>query len=127
MGYCSEVGLALTKKGVETMQGRLASPSIEPQTRERIREFFDHADKHARDEESGHEAWYWDYLKWYDDDPAHFPEVDFVEKLMAELDAADFRFIRIGEDYDDTEVRGGFWENPFDMELGRSISFSQAV
>ncbi|WP_308620978.1 hypothetical protein [uncultured Desulfovibrio sp.] len=38
-----------------------------------------------------------------------------------------FRFIRIGEDYDDTEVRGGFRENPFDMELGRSISFSQAV
>ena len=46
-----------------------------------------------------------------------------VQKLMAPA----FRFIRIGEDYDDTEVRGGFRENPFDMELGRSISFSQAV
>ena len=127
MGYRSEVGLALTRLGAETLENRLASPGIEEEDRQRIREFLDHADKHAKDEEIGHEAWYWDYLKWYTDDPVHFPEVDFIEKLLAELAYEDFRFIRIGEDYDDTEMRGGFWENPFDMELGRYIGFSQAV
>ncbi|WP_165075992.1 MULTISPECIES: hypothetical protein [unclassified Desulfovibrio] len=127
MGYRSDVGLALTRHGVETLENRLASPELGEGVRKRVREFFDYADKHAKDEESGHEAWYWDYLKWYDDDPAHFPEVDFIEKLMSELPYEDFRFIRIGEDYDDTELRGGFWENPFDMELGRYISFSEAV
>ena len=127
MGYRSDVGLALTKEGAETLEKRLALPELEEGVRQRIREFLDHADKHAKDEERGHGAWYWDYLKWYTDDPVHFPEVDFIEKLLSELPYEDFRFIRIGEDYDDTEMRGGFWENPFDMELGRYISFSEAV
>ena len=127
MGYRSDVGLALTRHGVETLENRLASPELGEEVRKRIREFFAYADKHAKDEESGHEAWYWDYLKWYADDSAHFPEVDFIEELIAELSDGDFRFIRIGEDYDDTEMRGGFWENPFDMELERYISFSQVV
>lgn len=127
MGYRSDVGLALTRHGVETLENRLASLEIGEEVRKRIREFFAYADKHAKDEEIGHEAWYWDYLKWYAYDPAHFPEVDFIEKLLSELSYEDFRFIRIGEDYDDTEMRGGFWEKPFDIELGRYIGFSQAV
>ena len=126
MGYRSEVGLALTKEGVEALEIKLASPEIEEGDRQRIREFFAYADKHAKDEERGHEAWYWGWYKWYPDDPVCFPEVDFVEKLMAELVDDNFRFIRIGEYYDDIEVRGCFWENPFDMELGRYISFSEA-
>ena len=48
----------------------------------------------------------------------------FIEQLMAELPDEDFRFIRIGEDYDDTEMRGGFWDDPFGMELTRSITFA---
>lgn len=82
-------------------------------------------DTEIREVESA--LWYWDYLKWYTDDPVHYTEVDFIEQLISGLPYGDFRFIRIGEDYDDTEVRGGFWENPFDMELGRYISFSEAV
>lgn len=127
MGYRSEVGLALTKNGVEILQRRLAAPEIGAEARQRIEEFFQYADKHARDKENGHEAWYWDYLKWYTEDPENYPEVDFIEQLMAELEDEDFRFLRVGEDYDDTEVRGCFWENPFDMELLRGISFSAAV
>lgn len=127
MGYRSDVGLVLTKDGVETLRRRLASPEIGQEARECIEEFLAHADKHARDKENGHEAWYWDYLKWYTDDPVDFPEVDFIEQLMAELEDEDFRFLRVGEDHDDTEVRGCFWENPFDMELLRGISFSAAI
>ena len=123
MGYRSEVGLALTKNGVDTLKRRLASPELGQEIRQVIRYFFDHADKHAKDEDGGQEAWYWDYRKWY----TEFPEVDFIEQLMSELPDGDFRFIRIGEDYDDTEMRGGFWDNPFGMELTRSISFSDVV
>ena len=120
MGYRSEVGLALTKKGVETLKKRLTSPELRQEIRPVVQEFFDSADKHAKDEEGGQEAWYWDYRKWY----TEFPEVNFIEQLMAELTAGEFRFIRIGEDYDDTEMRGGFWDNPFGMELTRNISFA---
>ena len=56
-----------------------------------------------------------------------FPEVDFIEQLMAELEDEDFRFLRIGEDHDDTEVRGCFREKLFDMELLRGSSFLAAV
>ncbi|MBD5416515.1 MAG: hypothetical protein HDR50_02345 [Desulfovibrio sp.] len=120
MGYRSEVGLALTKKGVENLKQRLANPELSQEIREVVREFFDCADKHAKDEEDGQEAWYWDYRKWY----MGFPEVDFIEQLLSELPDEDFRFIRIGEDYDDTEMRGGFWDDPFGMELTRSITFA---
>ena len=46
--------------------------------------------------------------------------------LMNELEDEDYRFIRIGEEYDDTEVHGGFWENPFGLELNRSIALGKA-
>lgn len=49
----------------------------------------------------------------------------FIEQLMAELEDEDFRFLRVGEDHDDTGVRGCFRENPFDMGLLRGISFSE--
>ena len=44
-----------------------------------------------------------------------------MENLPQDLDEQDYLFIRIGESDDDTEYRGGFWENPFNMCLNRSI------
>ena len=41
MGYRSEVGLALTKKGVETLKQRLSSPELKQEIRPVVREFFD--------------------------------------------------------------------------------------
>ena len=49
MGYRSDVGLALTRLGVETLENRLASPEVGEEVRKRIREFLDHAEKHAND------------------------------------------------------------------------------
>ena len=40
---------------------------------------------------------------------------------MVDLDDEDYRFIRIGEEYDDNESRGAFWENPFGMSLRSDI------
>ena len=42
---------------------------------------------------------------------------------MNDLEYEDYYFIRVGEDNDDTDVRGGFWENPFGMCLVRGIAF----
>lgn len=36
---------------------------------------------------------------------------------MADLEYEDYYFIRIGEDYDDIEVNGGFWDNPLGMRI----------
>lgn len=127
MGYYSETGLALTKNGIEKMQAMLADENLGDKTRKEVNDLFGYADQHHVDQDTGAEIWLWNSIKWYSGDPLSYPEIDFIEKLMVELEDGDYRFIRIGEDYDDTEVCGDFWENPFDFEIERGISLKAAV
>ena len=122
MGYYSETGLALTKNGIEILQSRLADENVDEKTRQEVKDLFKYARQHHIDPPTGAEAWYWDSIKWYSDEPVYYPEIDFIEQLLSELDEDDYRFIRIGEDYDDTEVRGDFWDNPFNLEISRGIA-----
>ena len=62
-----------------------------------------------------------DSIKWYTCEPEGFPEVDFIESFLTSLEEKEYRFMRIGEDYEDVEVRGCFVDNPFEMELSRQI------
>ena len=82
-----------------------------------ITDFIAYADKYHEDADTGAEAYLWECVKWYED----FSDVSFIENLLAELDWKDFLFIRIGEDYDDTEVRGDFWDNPFELGLNSVV------
>lgn len=126
MGYYSEVGLALTAKGVTELHKLLERAEIELAAREEIKGFLGYADHHYTDTDTKAEVWHWKTIKWYTCDPQYYPAVDFLDKPLSTLDEDEFRFIRIGEDYDDTEVRGYFWENPFDLELARSITIRSA-
>jgi hypothetical protein len=72
-----------------------------------------------RDEDSGAAAYHWQWLKWYPD----YPDVAFVESFLKTLAEESYLFIRVGESDDDTEYRGGFWENPLGMCLVRGIAF----
>jgi len=85
-----------------------------------ITDFFTYADKHFEDTDSGSEVYLWEYVKWYEE----LPDVGFIENLLAELDWSDFLFIRIGEELDDIHTRGGFWGNPFDLGINRSLILS---
>lgn len=120
MGYYSEVAVALTQAGVAELQKRLgvADESIAAE----VNGLLQSADQHYVDADSQAEVWHWDFLKWYESEPDFYPDIYFMQELMDALDDDDYRFIRIGEDYDDTEVRGAFTENPFDLELARSIT-----
>ena len=122
MGYRSEVGLALTKHGVETLYARLDNPEVTDDLREHVLALLERADEHYVDSESGAEVWTWNWIKWYDTSPYCFSDVKFIADTINELEDDDYRFIRIGEEYDDTEIAGGFWENPFDLELTRGIT-----
>ena len=46
-----------------------------------------------------------------------------MENFISGISAENYYFIRVGEDYEDTEVRGLFWDNPMDMRLAREIVF----
>ena len=39
-------------------------------------------------------------------------------------DWSDYLFIRIGEELEDIDTRGSFWDNPFDLGISRSIIIS---
>ena len=60
---------------------------------------------------------YWDYVKWYDG----YDEVGFIEEFLESIPDEDYRFIRLGEDSDDNEERGEYFDS--DIYISRSISW----
>ncbi len=120
MGYYSDVALALTKRGMDYFDKKLADETTPAKTREEIDVLLKYADQHHRDD-SGAEVWFWKNVKWYTCWPEDFPDVDFIDKLMGELDEEDYYFARVGEEYDDDEIRGSWWDNPFCVTLCRSV------
>lgn len=118
MGYRSEAALCIDKNGKSALKVKLDEANKE--TQKIVREFLAHSDKHLADSESSSELWFWDWIKWYSD----YPEIGFMENLLNQMDTEHFLFIRIGEDSDDSEVQGAYWDNPFGMCLSRSIEFS---
>jgi len=59
-------------------------------------------------------------VKWYEG----FKVVDAVAEFLNMLDYEDFLFIRVGDDADDNEAEGSYWNNPYDMGMERRITFS---
>ena len=120
MGYRSDTGLALTQEAVQTLNEKLNALDKNSEAFSVITDFFTYADKHFEDTDSGSEVYLWEYVKWYQE----FPDVSFIENLLHELDWSDFLFIRIGEELDDIDTRGSFWDNPFDLGISRSLILS---
>ena len=118
MGYRSDVGLALSKVGADSLQKKLSSLDKDSETFFKVTELLKYARKHMKHEETGSELYLWDYLKWYDS----YSEVRFIEDLMGELEDEEFLFLRIGEDMNDNEEKGSFWDNPFELSILRTIT-----
>ena len=70
------------------------------------------------DKNSEDEVYYWEWLKWYSD----FPDVSFIEKFMADLEVEDYLFFRVGEEIGDIEIKGEFWDNPFEFNILQTIT-----
>lgn len=126
MGYRSDVALALTANGLKELHTQLDSTALDNNIRKEANNLLDYADMHFIDPDSKAEVWLWKGIKWYLSDPQYYADIYFIEDFLRNLDDEDFRFIRIGEDYEDTEVFGEFTENPFDLELARGITIRPA-
>lgn len=122
MGYYSDVALCLTRAGAAQLataiEARVGS-TTENFASIAIKDLIGGEPAH-KDAATGAVAFFWSGTKWY----ADFEEVAFVENFMADLEYEDYYFIRVGEDYDDIEVNGGFWDNPLGMCLVRGITFT---
>ena len=92
MGYRSDIAISMRKEDFELLQ------EFDKENRNLV-ELLEVAEvKESR----GAVAIKWDSLKWYPD----FPEVQAIEEFLGKLSDEDkpYRFIRIGEAIDDTEV-----------------------
>jgi len=125
MGYRSEVVLVV---GKEVMPQFMVTMAKSPQARAMC---FGDAERHEDYEEKGNMLFKWDSIKWYDSyeeiraiedfldwcDSEHVPVSDeqkAQDKSPTPVTHVDgdecYKFIRIGEEYEDIETRGcGFW------------------
>ena len=115
MGYRSEVVLAVNK---EIMPEFLAYLATNDEAKSLV--FSEHCALTQDYMGDGHLLVSWSGIKWYEG----FPDVDVIEKFTCEMDedtdnSEMFRFVRVGEEYEDIEVRG----YGFDIFVNRSIDY----
>lgn len=123
MGYRSDVALLLDKESVMKLQAAITDPALDEETRKEVNNLLDNPEKHLQDADTGAELWYWDSLKWY----ADYPDVSFIENfLYTACDVDNYRFMRVGESWDDIEVEGCMLDDPFDLYMERRIHFEES-
>ena len=112
MGYRSEVVLAVNPDAYAVLTTLLARGGS-------FFNLFKEATTQPSDHQEDSVIYSWECIKWYDS----YPEVEAVEDFMSRLELEDmedsFRFVRVGEDCDDTEQRGC----GFPIYVKKSIEF----
>ena len=119
MGYRSDVALALTENGIKIFNQMLASSDAVVQYD--VSHLMAFAKQHRCDTETKSECWLWHSVKWFTGDPVCYRDIRFIESVLDKLDERDYYFVRIGEDMDDNEIRGLWFDNPFEIILRREI------
>lgn len=114
MGYRSQVGFVIAKK-----EGQIIPDftTIDPDFTFDVVKDTDDAIFYLTED-----------VKWYDNN-ADYPLVAKVSEYFDEMDAesrdSDYMFIRLGEDSEDMETRGNYWDNPFDFGYTRKLVFDE--
>ena len=122
MGYYSDAALVLSKSGVATLKRLMAGIPKDSEAYKDSCCLILHPDKQRTDPKTRARLFFWKDVKWYDD----FPEIRFIEDLLDALDECEFVFCRIGEDFDDSEMRGFFRDDPFGVGIERSLRIGAA-
>ena len=100
MGYRSEVAIKCEEKAFEMLRETYKRVDLVP-------------DKVYKDGDCF--ILYWDWIKWYED----YDDISAIEEVMSKLDRLNdttgygYRFMRLGENDDDVEIR----QNNYDIEL----------
>ncbi len=125
MGYYSEIGLCLNKEANAKMFAELEKQS--PAVKSEVQELLNNAQKEVANKDAENESYlyHWFWVKWY----SNFPCVGFIEQFLGNLgDDEDsklqYLLLNIGEHLDDVTERGNFYDNPFGLEIIRSINYA---
>ena len=117
MGYSSRVGICISQDAAAFLDAKIRV--LSPVLKEEVARLFEDADFKKQDDDA--RAWYWDGFKWYSSDSG----VAFLEGYLDDLEWDQYLYIRVGEELDDVDYRGGLWDNPFGMCLTRAIEFNE--
>lgn len=112
MGYRSDGAFALKKKYVTRFWRKCEVMALDAEVSE--------------DEEGNLLMTYvaWKMYGSYQEVAAFLRFLDELDDIESDGDEDEaYHYVRLGENDDDIEIRGGWWENPFGVELVRSIGF----
>ena len=120
MGYRSDVAIAIHKD----LQGDFLTFL---NTEELMAQIFGDMSDFDLDKDfqgEGHWLFTADQIKWYTTWDDYYAHITMFEKFMDAMDEkfdhdAQYRFVRIGEEIDDVERRGDWWES--NLHVRRSI------
>ena len=116
MGYRSEVAIALTSEAANKL---FVLQDFCPELKQLINDADETINFDKKSIDQGRDTkFYWNYIKWYDT----YTEIQQMETFLHNIleDHCDFLLLRIGEETDDMETQGHYWES--DMYIQRSIS-----
>lgn len=103
MGYISEVAVAIKPDVYDSFYDSLPESSKELINFSKI-----HKNEYGV-------LIYWDSIKWY------YESVDHFMKCLKMIDIDHWFMIEIGEDEDHNNQIGGWYDNPFDLWIQRTI------
>ena len=111
MGYRSQVVLAFDKALLPKFLDVIA------RSEDTKRLVFEWRESWNKEFEGEHHCIIWDHIKWYPD-----KDTCAIENFVNE-NYEDARFLRIGEEYDDSEDFGEFAQDSIQIERTQSIEF----
>ena len=140
MGYRSDVALVLSKKGRDDFFRYLSEmlKSLEPDKsnldyesiKDSIEECSDlmlNQGKTLVNTNTSAKLWVWESIKWsISNNIAELKKEKatvVINSILTDISPDDYLFMRMGEDYEDVEVKGNFWNNPFHLMIEREFSY----
>ena len=123
MGYRSEVCIGLTDDASRLLRTMVEHIPTEHEIHSLLKDAESNhhktwSDQHRDPNVDCEQKLYWDYVKWYEG----YECVDFIESFLSDcIPEEDYLFVRIGEDDDDIDRRGEFYDA--EVYISRSISW----
>ena len=117
MGYRSEVAVGLTDNAVRLLEAIIKHDKELKELCEESRGTIEFPAGGLDPTKDHGGILYWDYIKW----DAFYPDIGALETLLATVPDEDYRLVRVGEDVEDNEERGYFYDS--EIYINRSISW----
>ena len=116
--FRTEVALALSKAGVETMRRLMAGPDVSDYGRDKFYNLLGKA-LHKVHAESGTEIWYWHSGMWFNEDI-----MPYLDSILSNLDNHDYKFVWIDGDLEGfTDI--GILNTPYRLRITYTIAIEQ--